>query len=152
MSSHSRSLLLSAVFGLFLFASCSPKLTAVVTDRSGQHREIANVTTNRGKKLEILDGQAFRAIPLSSIQTLLIAPTPTHSRSGELYYSAELWLTDSSKILSYQLSDGTYTEAFVNITPTLLGRTSGGSYEMPLKDIRQIRIQQVKRSWSLFKK
>jgi hypothetical protein len=131
----------SAILIILLTAVCwSESLVAIVTDHLGQRREICAVTTNKGNFLEVLDGPAYRKIPIAKVHNMLIRNNATASRDGELYYTAELWLTDSTKILSYLLPNGQRTEAFVNITPMLKGKTAAGSYEIPLKDVRQLRF------------
>ncbi len=137
--------LLPIIFALcFCILGCAPRFIATVTDSSGQRRELGAVTTDKGGVIEVLDGPALRHINLKNIQTVLIKNTSTASHNGELYYAAELWLTDSTKILSYLLPNGKRTEAYVNVSRTLIGKTAAGRYEIPFKDVRQIRFSKVK--------
>ena len=123
---------------------CSTTLRAVVTDNAGQRREISHVTTDRGSVIEVLDGPAFRKIPLKQIQNLLIRNSATASRDGELYYATEIWLTDSTKVLSYLMPNGQRTEAYVNVTASVVGKTPAGTFSIPLKDVRQLKISKGK--------
>jgi hypothetical protein len=127
-----------------VLSGCSTSLKAVVTDNAGQRREISHVSTDRGSVIEVLDGPAYRKIPLNKIQNLLIRNSATASRDGELYYATEVWLTDSTKVLSYLMPNGQRTEAYVNVTGSVVGKTPAGSFAIPFKDVRQLKISSGK--------
>ncbi|MBL8028533.1 MAG: hypothetical protein JNL74_19065 [Fibrobacteres bacterium] len=137
-------ILVSVLSSLFLVA-CSAPLRAVITDFQGQRREVVGITTDRGGVIEVLDGPAYRKIPINKIQNLLVKNNGTASRDGELYYSAEVWLTDSTKVLSYLMPNGQRTEAYINVTSNIIGKTDAGTFAIPMKDVRQVRISKGKK-------
>jgi len=139
-----RSVVVIAFMLILLSVGCSGTLKAVVTDYQGQRREVSEITTDRGSIIEVLDGPAYRRIPISKIQNLLVKNNATASREGELYYAAEVWFTDSTKALSYLMPNGQRTEAYINVSSNLIGKTPSGSFSIPMKDVRQVRISKGK--------
>jgi len=131
---------LIAVCAALFFAQGCSHTKAVIFDANGLEKEVVDVTTSRGKSIEVLDGLAFRTIPLKRINDLNISSRETKSHDGELYYLAEIWLTDGSKVQTYLLPDGRRSGAYVNVNTLLLAKTPNGAYQIQIKDVKKVQF------------
>jgi len=135
--------LLPAIAALLLSACVSSSLRGVIFDANGLQKEVYRISTNKGPFIELLDGLAIRRIPLDKISVLMISPKEATSFKGELYYLTEIWLADGNKIQSYVLPDGRRSGAYINVNSVLVAKTPSGSFDIKLKDVKQIKFNRL---------
>ena len=133
----------AASFLLFIalcLTGCSSILKAVITDVNGLQNEIEKVKLQNSRQLEIHDGPALRHIPLKKINLLRIFAEETTVFQDQLYYQVEVWFLDGSKIQSYAMPNGLMSKSFIRLDDGLSGMINRTPYQIPLKDIRQVRF------------
>ena len=130
----------TCLFFLCLIISCSSKF--VIVDESGMTFSLSRTRLKGSNKIEILDGEAVRYIPLSKIQKLVLDPTTTHYKNNKLYYHAQIDLIDGTEIKP-RIVGATTTKSFVNIDNVIIGRASSGTVTIPLQNINVISIAEI---------
>ena len=125
-----------ALFAVAVYISgCASNF--VVVDRTGMTFNLNKVKLTKGNKVEILDGEAIRHIPLKKIEKLIIDPSKTHYHDDKLYYHTEVQLLDGV-IIKPRKAAGTVTKSFVSIHNVIIGHTESGQVKIPLEDVNVI--------------
>ncbi|MFH1760505.1 MAG: hypothetical protein ABIA63_05325 [bacterium] len=126
--------------GLLLLGCMKIHIKAVVQDINGLETEIDKARLAKGNAFYVIDGMARRTIPIKEVDIIKFSSDVLKTINGEIYYQAQVELKDGTKIIPYQLPDGTRSPVFVNIENEIQGDYHSGKFSLDLKDAGVITI------------
>lgn len=127
----------------FLMTAACAGTKAIIIDASSLQTQVHKFSLIRGKnKLQILEGEGVRVIPVERISWIKISSKEINNRSGTTYYLTELELRDGTKIMTYRLKDGQKSRAFVCVDDTINAQTLSGPIKVELSRVSKITFEQ----------
>jgi hypothetical protein len=122
---------------LIILYGCA--VSGVVTDKGLFDTSIENVHLTNEPYFRLYLGGSYQKIPIKQIQVLNISPDTSLIIDRQLYYKAEIILTNGSKVLSSK--DKTKKmPVFVCVENSLQGKNDQGLYELHLSELVNLKI------------
>lgn len=111
-------------------------LSGKVVDSSRFETSLHDMRLEEFPALKVYHGGVVEEIPLRGINSLKIDPSTATNVEDELFYSAEVLLSNGSRITSQKNND----KVFVSVQNTLCGKSKDEKFRIGLENISQISI------------